>query len=181
MKILTIIEFATIISAVGTLGLAITSVYQMRRGRKDALHPMVYADSIWLDAVPNDDTQLLLHRICIHLKNYGTGPALDVQFWARTQLHVQLPQDGQAGTWFPLRIGQLVRAGQAVEFMNLAPNQEALVELRLVAEDNPSLRAGQPLVIQLGYRSVFREHLRREFTSSVGAGHSPLTHIAGTR
>lgn len=171
-------ELATLISAVGTLGLAITSVYQMRRGRKDSLHPMLYADSIWLEAGKQDDGQLALHRICIHLKNYGTGPALDVQFSASVQENAKQPHPTR---WLRLSIGQLIRAGQTVEFMNLAPNQEAQVELQVVPGEGPSLLHSQPMRIQVSYRSVFREHLRREFTSCISEGHAPLTNIAGTR
>ncbi|MCL6454063.1 MAG: hypothetical protein K6T78_10680 [Alicyclobacillus sp.] len=178
MKPLTIMELATLASAAGTLALACTSFYQLRRGRKDQLHPMVYADALWLDATrsaPHAD-DLQLERICLHLKNYGTGPALDVRFRAK----VQTPRSNGTAAWVELPIDQLVNAGEAVQYMNLAPNEDARVELRMDAKSVQRVQPGQPLSIRLSYRSVFREHLRREFTSCTGSGHLPLLRVRGT-
>lgn len=175
MKTLTIMELSTLVSAFGTLALAITSVYQMRRTRKDSLHPMLYADSIWLEADPAD-RGLNLQRIFVHLRNYGTGPALDIQFTVRVQHPESFPGAGHT----PLPIQQIVRSGQAIEYMNMASSQEAQIELLLEPGVAQSLPSGCPLTIEVGYRSVYKERMKRTFSLHSGAGHAPIEEVAGS-
>lgn len=175
MKTLTIMELATLISAVGTLALAVTSVYQMRRVRKDSLHPMVYADAIWMDTEPGG-SQVQLERIFLRIKNYGTGPAIDLRF----NLHPDTSDRAGTAPFDPLAIVEISKGGQRIEYMNLAPSEEAQMELRLDPMRIQPLNQGQPLRLEIGYRSVFRQNLCRFFTIHFGEGHTPITNVSGS-
>lgn len=70
LKTLDMIECATIVSSIGTLAIAISSIYQMHRSQRDSFFPILSIDDIAYDP----DEGLLLQ-----LRNYGTGPALNVR------------------------------------------------------------------------------------------------------
>lgn len=175
---LTLMDLATLSSAVGTLGLAITSWYQMRQSRRDSLHPLVYAESAWFDVEPVQSVEIL-KTVRINLKNYGTGPALNLQFGVRASVGDR----GQSQTPSAIHkvpIRTVVKAGQSVPYMNLAPNQEVSVELALESSEIGP-RSDGPLIIDVFYRSVFREHLNRAFTVQCMNGLAAITNVSGTK
>ncbi|KPV44464.1 hypothetical protein [Alicyclobacillus ferrooxydans] len=176
---LTLMDLATLASAIGTLGLAITSWYQMRRSRRDSLHPLVYAESAWVDTGVVNTGCPILSSVRINLKNYGTGPALDLKFMVRGTVGEREPSDVRSAM-HTVPIHAVLKAGQSVPYMNLAPNQEVSVELALEASAIGP-RADGPVVIEVHYRSVFRQHLHRAFTVECLGGLASITNVDGSR
>ncbi|EPZ45103.1 hypothetical protein [Alicyclobacillus acidoterrestris] len=75
------IESATIASSLGTLAIALCSLYQTRRSVIDSFVPVLSIDGL---TVHSDE-------LSIRLRNYGTGPALDVTMLLRSDNHVFTP------------------------------------------------------------------------------------------
>lgn len=69
------IECATIVSSLATLAMAISSLYQLRRNQRDSFLPILSLDDV--EREPTGAYRL-------QVRNYGTGPALNV----RIQLHI---------------------------------------------------------------------------------------------
>ncbi|QSO47028.1 hypothetical protein [Alicyclobacillus mengziensis] len=176
---LTLMDLATLASAIGTLGLAITSWYQIRQSRRDSLHPLVYAESAWLDVNQTQRAQVM-RSVRINLKNYGTGPALDLQFSVRASFGDRDQQSVKPSAVHTVPVRAVIKAGQSVPYMNLAPNQETSVELALESSDIGP-RSDGPVVIEVHYRSVFREHLHRAFTVGCLDGLAVITNVSGTK
>lgn len=174
---LTLMDLATLASAIGTLGLAITSWYQMRQSRRDSLHPLVYAESAWVDT--HDDNAALLQTVRINLKNYGTGPALDLKFGVRASVGARSHSSNPSAV-MNVPVHNVRKAGQFIPYMNLAPNQEVSVELALETS-NIGPRADGPVIIDVVYRSVFREQLTRAFTVECTDGLAAITNVSGTK
>ncbi|AEJ44430.1 hypothetical protein [Alicyclobacillus acidocaldarius] len=68
---LDLMEVCSVLSSIGTLAIALTSWYQIRRDTQIGYVPMVVID----------DFQRLDGELVAELRNYGTGPALDVKLW----------------------------------------------------------------------------------------------------
>lgn len=69
------IECATIVSSLGTLAMAICSLYQLRRSQRDSFLPILSLDDV-------ERASSGVYRL--QVRNYGTGPALNV----RIQIHI---------------------------------------------------------------------------------------------
>lgn len=176
---LTLMDLATLASAIGTLGLAITSWYQIRQSRRDSLHPLVYAESAWLDVNRTQRAQVM-RSVRINLKNYGTGPALDLQFSVRASFGDREQQNAKPSAVHTVPVRAVIKAGQSVPYMNLAPSQETSVELALESSDIGP-RSDGPVIIEVRYRSVFREHLHRAFTVGYLDDLAVITNVSGTK
>lgn len=176
---LTLMDLATLSSAIGTLGLAITSWYQMSQSRRDSLHPIVYAESVWLDLESGSRVDEILHKVRINIKNYGTGPALNLQFGVQASVGTRA-KSGVPSAVHPVPIEVIMKAGQSVPYMNLAPNQEVSVEL-VLESSAIGPRADGPLIIDVYYRTVFRQRLNRAFTVESLNGLAVITNVAGTK
>ncbi len=199
MKALTLMEIATMISAAGTLALAAASVYQLRRNRKDSLHPMVYPETIAIESQPvnassanassadespritdssvalrgedqptdtppdvHADT-LTIRRLIVALRNYGSGPAIDMKF-AVVIDEQEVP------------VESVKRDGSPRLFLNLSSEETVQVELIL----RPlKVRHRSNVRVRVRYRSVFREQLMRDYTVLAAVGQAPIVNIAG--
>ncbi|MCF8564323.1 hypothetical protein LLE49_06140 [Alicyclobacillus tolerans] len=194
MKALTLMEIATMISAAGTLALAAASVYQLRRNRKDSLHPMVYPETIAIESQPANassadespritdssvalrgedqptDTPpdvhadtLTIRRLIVALRNYGSGPAIDMKF-AVVIDEQEVP------------VESVKRDGSPRLFLNLSSEETVQVELIL----RPlKVRHRSNVRVRVRYRSVFREQLMRDYTVLAAVGQAPIVNIAG--
>lgn len=67
------IECATIGSSIGTLAIAISSIYQMHVNQRDSFFPILSVD----DATFHSD------GLTLQVRNYGTGPALNIKIEIR--------------------------------------------------------------------------------------------------
>ncbi|WAH38108.1 hypothetical protein [Alicyclobacillus dauci] len=87
-RTLDMIEAASIVSSIGTLAIAISSIYQMRRNQRDSFFPILSVDAVRMDC-PN--------HVTIRLRNYGTGPALNVQMILRSHHAHHRPEISHEG------------------------------------------------------------------------------------
>lgn len=67
------IECATIVSSIGTLAIAISSIYQMRVNQRDSFFPILSVDDVTFHS----------DGLALQLRNYGTGPALNINIEIR--------------------------------------------------------------------------------------------------
>ncbi|MFB5188868.1 hypothetical protein [Alicyclobacillus fastidiosus] len=78
---LDMIESATIVSSLGTLAIALCSLYQTRRSVIDSFVPVLSIDEISIGS----------NELTVRIRNYGTGPALDVMMLLEVHHHVVTP------------------------------------------------------------------------------------------
>lgn len=69
LKSLTLLEIASSLSAMGSIAIAATTLYQVRRNSREAVLPLVYPEFVHVDG----------KTLQVRLRNYGRGPAIDVQ------------------------------------------------------------------------------------------------------
>lgn len=93
-RTLDMIELATIASSLGTLAIAISSLYQMRLTVRDSFFPILSLERV-VSKSPD------LYEVVV--RNYGTGPALNVEMKLQvddTLKPLCASQDGQPYTPF---------------------------------------------------------------------------------
>ncbi|WP_234969487.1 hypothetical protein [Alicyclobacillus vulcanalis] len=135
MMDLDIMEACSVLSSLGTLAIALTSWYQIRRDARIGYVPMVVID---------DFARWNGHLIA-EIRNYGTGPALDLRMWMVRGRDV-LPIEPSVN-------------GRRVTGLHLAPTEAKRVQLEAVARESASsyaVSSSEPLpaVIRMRYRSV---------------------------
>lgn len=108
MKSLTLLEIASSLSAMGSIAIATTTFYQIRRSSREAVLPLVYPEFVRVKGKTVD----------VRLRNYGRGPAIDVQ--------LTLYVDGRA-VYYTAHKGE-----QPITFLNIATNESE--ELTLHAD-----------------------------------------------
>ncbi|MDQ0190127.1 hypothetical protein JI721_04545 [Alicyclobacillus cycloheptanicus] len=133
MKSLTLLEAASALSAMGSVAIAITTLYQIRRSSRESVLPLVYPEFVSVDE----------KTIQVKLRNYGRGPAIDVQM----TLFV-----GGRPVYFTA-----YKNKQRVTFLNIATNESEALTL---CTDEPAA----DLLLRLRYKSVLREKFHRRIT-----------------
>jgi len=127
---LDIMEACSVLSSIGTLAIALTSWYQIRRDTLIGYVPMVVIDDFtWSDG-----------RLVAQIRNYGTGPALDVTMW------MMLRRDA-------VPIEPMVD-GRRVTGLHLAPAEAKCVHLVATRPSSERGRADVPEEIRIRYHSV---------------------------
>ncbi|WP_367306076.1 hypothetical protein [Alicyclobacillus acidocaldarius] len=127
---LDIMEACSVLSSIGTLAIALTSWYQIRRDTQISYVPMVVIDDFtWSD-----------RRLVAQVRNYGTGPALDVKLW---------------GIWGrdAVPIAPMVD-GRRVTGLHLAPAEAKCVHLLATRPCSERASADVPEEIRIRYHSV---------------------------
>ncbi|ACV59266.1 hypothetical protein Aaci_2257 [Alicyclobacillus acidocaldarius subsp. acidocaldarius DSM 446] len=127
---LDIMEACSVLSSISTLAIALTSWYQIRRDTLIGYVPMVVIDDFaWSDG-----------RLVAQIRNYGTGPALDVKLW------------GMRGR-DAVPIAPMVD-GRRVTGLHLAPAEAKCVHLVATRPSSERGRADVPEEIRIRYYSV---------------------------
>lgn len=131
LKALSLLEISSALSTVGTIAIAAITLYQVRRGSRNSVQPLVYPEYVQVDG----------KTVYVKLRNYGQGPAIDVQL----TLYVH----GRPAYYMAYK------DKQRVTFLNIATNESE--ELALHADScSPNLK------IRVRYKSVLRERFYRE-------------------
>jgi len=127
---LDIMEACSVLSSISTLAIALTSWYQIRRDTLIGYVPMVVIDDFaWSDG-----------RLVAQIRNYGTGPALDVKLW---------------GIWGRDAVPIAPRVdGRRVTGLHLAPAEAKCVHLVATRPSSERGRADVPEEIRIRYHSV---------------------------
>ncbi len=127
---LDLMEACSVLSSIGTLAIALTSWYQIRRDTQIGYVPMVVID----------DFERLDGELVAELRNYGTGPALDVKLWGmRGKERVPIAP---------------VVEGRRVSGLHLAPAEAKRVHLAAGGPSRHGVDGNTPEVIVLRYQSV---------------------------
>ncbi|WP_206879706.1 hypothetical protein [Alicyclobacillus mali (ex Roth et al. 2021)] len=127
---LDLMEACSVLSSIGTLAIALTSWYQIRRDTQIGYVPMVVID----------DFDRLDGELVAELRNYGTGPALDVKLWGmRGKERVPIAP---------------VVEGRRVSGLHLAPAEAKRVHLAAGGPSRHGVDGNTPEVIVLRYQSV---------------------------
>ncbi|GLG01444.1 hypothetical protein Alches_14830 [Alicyclobacillus hesperidum subsp. aegles] len=130
---LDIVEVASVLSSVGTLAIAVTSWYQIHRANQETFYPIVAIDDI-------GQTSCGVWEIA--MKNYGTGPALELMLAIQSD-------DGCTA------IPPIV-SGNRVTGLHLAPNEQKTIQIsmnesRLAHRANPSRKRE---ALRISYRCI---------------------------
>ncbi|WP_062305803.1 hypothetical protein [Alicyclobacillus sendaiensis] len=127
---LDLMEACSVLSSIGTLALAVTAWYQIRRDTKLMFVPMVVIDDFaWSGG-----------NLVAQIRNYGTGPALDIKLWM---------MEGQDAA----PVAPLVD-GRQVTGLHLAPAEAKRVVLTAHPRCREQARAMVPAEIRMRYHSV---------------------------
>lgn len=131
LKALSLLEISSALSTVGTIAIAAITLYQVRRGSRDSVQPLVYPEYVQVDG----------KTVYVKLRNYGQGPAIDVQ--------LTLYVNGRPAYYMAYK------EKQRVTFLNIATNESE----ELVLHADP---CSTNLKIRVRYKSVLREQFYRE-------------------
>lgn len=131
MKVLSLLEISSALSTAGTIAIAAIALYQVRRSSRDSVQPLVYPEYVQVDG----------KTVYLKLRNYGQGPAIDVQL----TLYVN-----DRAVYYTAYKNE-----QRVTFLNIATNESE--ELLLHADPCSS-----SLKMRVRYKSVLRERFYRE-------------------
>ncbi|GMA56474.1 hypothetical protein C7445_101207 [Alicyclobacillus sacchari] len=131
---LDIVELASVLSSAGTLAIAVTSWYQIHRANQETFYPIVAIDDI---------AQTASGVWEIAMKNYGTGPALE--------LKLTIQSDGGFTAIPP------IVSGTRVTGLHLAPNEQKVVQISM-DEDHKARRMehqhGERRALSVSYRCI---------------------------